>query len=179
MVDPATSRLWGYRFLFLWLICVFVFVRLLPMGNFASPLPGPDLMLALTFAWLLRRPELVPAPLIVAVFLTADLLFHHAPGLWALLVLLGTEFLRARHATARELPFAAEWAQIAGVMAAMVAVNHLVLSMMFVETPPARLFLVQAFLTVLIYPTVVWLSYAVFDIRRLTQEEVTLRGGRT
>ena len=179
MVDPQTSRLWGYRLLFLWLISLFVFVRLLPMGNFANPLPGPDLMLALTFAWLLRQPDFVPASLIVAVFLTGDLLFHHAPGLWALLVLLGTEFLRARHATARELPFAVEWGQIAIVMAAMVAMNHLILSIMFVETPPARLFLVQAFLTVLVYPAVVWLSYIAFDIRRETPEEVTLRGGRT
>jgi rod shape-determining protein MreD len=179
MVDPLTSRLWGYRLLFVWLVSVIVFVRLLPMGDFSGGLPGPELMLALTFAWLLRQPDYVPAPLIVAVFLTADFLFHNAPGLWALLVLGGTEFLRARQATAREIPFALEWALVAGVLAAMVAMNHLILSVMFVETPPAGMFLLQALFTVLVYPAVVGASYLLFDLRRTTSEEVALRGGRT
>ena len=56
--------------------------------------PAPDLMLALTLAWVVRRPDLLPAPLIAAYFFVEDILMMRPPGLWALIVLGATEFLR-------------------------------------------------------------------------------------
>ena len=178
MVDPLTTRLWGFRLLYVGLVALFVFLRLLPFGAHADSLPGPDFALALTFAWLMRRPEYVPAPLIVSVFLVLDLLFHQAPGLWTALVLLGTEFLRARQATTREIPFALEFGLVAGVLAAMCAMNHLILSLLFVERPPFGLYLLQAAFTLLVYPVVVLISALALNIRRATVEELALRGER-
>lgn len=176
MVDPVLSRVWAFRAFYVVLLSVFVFLRLLPMGDFANPMPGPDLILAVTLAWVMRRPDYVPAVLIVAVFLLTDLLFHHAPGLWAALVLAGTEFLRHRQAHAREIPFALEWSMVAGVLAAMVAMNHLVLSLFFVERPALGLFALEALYTALVYPIVVALGAVLLNVRRATPEELALRG---
>jgi hypothetical protein len=64
-------------------------------------------MLALTFAWVLRRPEFVPPLLIAAMILLGDLMFHRPPGLWAALVLVTAETLRVRDI--REGPDGAIW----------------------------------------------------------------------
>jgi len=42
-------------------------VRILPLSTEPGSVPGPDVVLCLTFAWVLRRPEYVPALLIAAV----------------------------------------------------------------------------------------------------------------
>ena len=39
MVDPLTTRLWGFRLLYVGLVALFVFLRLLPFGAHADSLP--------------------------------------------------------------------------------------------------------------------------------------------
>ena len=67
MVDPLTTRRLAHRALYVALAAVILFLRLLPVNPMAHGIPGPDLMLAFTLAWVLRRPDFVPALLIVAV----------------------------------------------------------------------------------------------------------------
>ena len=57
MVDPITTRTWGYRGLFTVLILLLAFFQMLPLGSGAGKLPGADLTVAVTFAWVLRRPR--------------------------------------------------------------------------------------------------------------------------
>lgn len=178
MVDPVSARLWGYRALFVALIGFLAMLRLLPLGTVPGSLPWPDLMLAMTFAWVLRRPSYVPAVLIVGLFVMTDLLFQRPPGLYAMLVLLGAEFLRAKQALSRELSFAAEWALVAGVLAAIVAVNHLILSLLLVQHPPLGLAVLRAVFTAMIYPLVVALCYFGLNIRKASAEEVAALGAR-
>ena len=54
---------------------VLLFVRLLPLSTGLTGWPGPDVALGLTFAWVLRRPDQLPALVIVAAFLIAGILF--------------------------------------------------------------------------------------------------------
>lgn len=178
MVDPISARQFWYRCLFVALVFVLVFIRLLPIDTVPGGFPGPDLILALTMAWVLRRPAFVPAPLIVAVFLTCDLLFQEPPGLWAMLVLLGTEFLRAKQALSRQMPFLVEWAIVVGVLAAIVAANQIILSVLLVDTPPLGMAVARAIFTALVYPIVVGASYLVFDIRKASPEEAAALGAR-
>ena len=56
MVDPLRVTLWFYRGLFMVLAMVLLFLKLLPLGTLAGTWPGPDLMLCLIYAWVLRRP---------------------------------------------------------------------------------------------------------------------------
>ncbi|MEL6521200.1 MAG: rod shape-determining protein MreD [Pseudomonadota bacterium] len=178
MVDPVAARLWGYRGLFAALVVLLVFFRLLPLNTVPGGLPGPDLILALTFAWVLRRPAYVPAPLIVALFLLCDLLFQQPPGLWALLVLLGSEFLRARQALSRSIPFFLEWAMVSIVMVLMVVADQLVRSIFLLDTPAVGQQGIRTLFTVGIYPFVVLFTSSVLAIRKASPDEASALGAR-
>lgn len=178
MIDPITRRRLSYRTLFVVIGLVLIFVRLMPVDHSPGGLPGPDLTLALTLAWVLRRPEYVPALLIVLVFLLEDIMFWRPIGLWALIVLGATEFLRRREQSLRDLPFALEWALVAGLLIAMVAVKRIVLLVTMVDQPSLGLELFQMLVTLAAYPVVVLVSRVAFGLRRAAPGEVDAYGHR-
>lgn len=178
MVDPVTLSTWGHRSLFVGLIAALAIARLMPLDAGQTGLPGPDLMLALTFAWVLRRPSYVPAWLIVALFLPLDMLFQRPPGLGALVVLLAAEFLKGRAELSRSLPFPLEWAMVAGVLLAMAGVTQIVLGLFFVPRPPLGLELLRALFTAALYPVAVAISHYLFGVRRASPGEVDALGAR-
>ncbi|WP_372839577.1 rod shape-determining protein MreD [Phaeovulum sp.] len=178
MVDPISRQLWLHRALYLAIAMVVLFLRLLPLSSGASGWPGPDITLALTLAWLLRRPEFVPAVLVVAVMLIEDLMFQRPPGLWALIVLGGTEFLRAREVSLRDLSFMLEWITVGVLLLVMVLADRLVLSLLMVPQPPLGLTLLYYLATLAAYPLVVIASYAAFGLRRAAPGEVDAFGRR-
>ena len=92
----STRHVWSYRAVFLLLCAVIITFKLLPLGLNDQGLPGPDLLLALTLAWVLRQPAVVPIGSILVEFLLADFLFQRPPGLWTILVILTSESLRRR-----------------------------------------------------------------------------------
>lgn len=178
MIDPITTRRWAHRGLYLGLAALVLFLRLLPVNPTSHGIPGPDMMVAFTLAWVLRRPEYVPALLIVLVFLVEDLMFWRPIGLWPLIVLAGTEFLRAREEASRDLPFAIEMALVGSVMVAMLLLNRLVLGLLLVPQPPLGLELLRMLATLLAYPFVVALSLLAFGLRRAAPGEVDAWGNR-
>lgn len=165
MIDPVTARRWTYRALFVALAALLLFLRLLPLSTLPARIPGPDLMLCITFAWVLRRPDFVPAVAIVAVFVIEDMLAMRPPGLWALFVLLGSEFLRDRAGAMRGLPFLAEWATVTAVMAIMLLANRLVLALVMVPQTGLGPTLLQLLATVAAYPLVVAASHLALGLR--------------
>jgi len=176
MVDPLTTRRLAHRALYVALAAVILFLRLLPVNPMAHGIPGPDLMLAFTLAWVLRRPDFVPALLIVAVAFVEDLMFWRPVGLWPLILLGGTEFLRARESAARGMPFVLEMLLVSGVMLAMLLANRLVLALAMVDQPPLGLELLRYLMTLLAYPFVVALSRLAFGLRRAAPGEVDALG---
>ncbi|KEP70206.1 rod shape-determining protein MreD [Thioclava sp. BHET1] len=178
MIDPLTRRRLSYRTLYVCIALVLIFIRLMPINHVPGGLPGPDLTLALTLAWVLRRPEYVPALLIVAVFLLEDMLFWRPIGLWAVIVLGATEFTRAREQALRDLPFALEWALVAVLLVAMMLVKRLVLLVVLVEQPALGLELFQMLMTLAAYPVVVLVSRVAFGLRRAAPGEVDAFGHR-
>jgi rod shape-determining protein MreD len=169
-------QLW--RLTFVALVALIAFVRLLPFSSGQGGLPGPDLMVALAAAWVLRRPDYVPVCLIALVMLAADFLFMRPPGLWAAVVVLGTEVLRQREAGWRDLPFLVEWALVSVVLAAMWIANAAVLALFLVDQPPLGLTLLQLILTMLAYPVAVAVTAFVFGLRRAAPGEVDELGRR-
>lgn len=163
MVDPVVAHRWGWRAGFVGLAAVFWFLRILPLDTLPQGWPGPDLLLALTFAWVIRRPDYVPAPLIATVFLLEDMLSQRPPGLWAALVLLGSEFLRGRIALLRGRPFLAEWAMVAAVGAGMMLAQRLVLATLFVPQAGLGAEVVRLLATLALYPPLAFLSRLAFD----------------
>lgn len=178
MADPIALRLWTGRLFYLLIACAVVFARLLPLDSSPGAWPLPDVMLAVTFAWVLRRPEQVPPLLIVAVFLVFDLLFLKAPGLWTLLVLISTEFLRTRQGNSFDLPFATEWALVSAVLLAATLAESLILSIFVITKPPIGVALLGSLATLLVYPLVVAALRFGLGLRPAAPGEADAKGGR-
>lgn len=178
MAEGFALRLWTGRAVFLLLAAVLVHFRLLPLGTMPDRFPEPDLLLCLTFAWLLRRPEQVPPLLIAGLFLLCDFLFLRPPGLWTIVVLLSTEFLRSRTAFARELPFALEWAMVSGVLIAATFAEHLALALFMVPKAGLGIALGHSLVTILAYPAVVAVLRLMLGLRRAVPGELDGLGGR-
>ncbi|MCB6178434.1 rod shape-determining protein MreD [Rhodobacter sp. Har01] len=169
---------WGYRALFLALALLLLFLRLLPLGSRPGAFPGPDLLLCLTFAWMMRRPDYLPVGLIVAVTLVEDLVLMRPPGLWTALIVLATEFLRSRTALTRELNFVTEWLLAAGLMLGMLIAYRFVFALSFLPQPSFGHALVQILWSVLAYPVVVGLSRLSFDLKKPATGEIDDFGRR-
>lgn len=169
---------WGYRGLYLALALLLLFLRLLPLGNSAGAFPGPDILLCLTIAWVMRRPDFLPVWLLVAVFLAEDLILMRPPGLWTALVLMATEFLRGRTALTRELNFLVEWVLASGLMLAILLAYRLIFLVTLVPQPPFGFAAVQVVWSALAYPVVVGLSRLAFDLKKPATGEIDGQGRR-
>ena len=112
------------------------------------------MLLLVVLSWTIMRPDLVPVPLVAAVFLAGDLLLMRPPGLWTALTILGCEFLRSRRTLLRNTSFAVEWSIVAVVVAAMTIANVLVLSIFLVPQPAFGLTVIRMLFTILAYPLV-------------------------
>jgi rod shape-determining protein MreD len=178
MVEFWRQEHWIFRGLFLALALFLLFMRLLPLGSAPGTLPGPDLLLGLILAWVIRRPEFLPMPLILIVILIEDLILMRPPGLWTAIVVLATEFLRGRVALTRELNFLVEWMLISGVMLGMMLGYRLVLGLAFVPQPAFGFAVVQVLWTVALYPPVVMLSQLVLNLRKPATGEIDNFGRR-
>lgn len=179
MADRLIPRHWIMRLLYLALCVVLIFFLLLPLDILPPSWAGPDLMLALTFAWIVRRPEYVPAVLIALVALSMDLLLQRPPGLWAALVVVGAETLRKRVLTLRDLGFMAEWASVASTMILTTLGYRIVLALLMVDQAPLGLSLMQLISTLMIYPLVALVSQIILGVRKLTPGDVDTIGRRT
>ena len=150
-------------------------IHLLPL-SFGPRWPGPDLLAAITFAWVLRRPMYVPITLVAAIFLMADVLFMRPLGLWTALMVLSVEFLRLREPSMREKPFPVEWISVATALLLAVASYHLILTIALVNPPPLAMSFVQYLLTVLCYPVVILVSRYVFGVTKMTPNDTDAMG---
>lgn len=155
MAETALSNRWLYRLLYLVIAAAIAFAQLLPIHPGPIAMPGPDILLLLTLAWLIRRPETVPVLVIAVVFLLADLLFMRPPGLWAVIVVVMTEIMRSRIGPFREMNFLVEWLVIGAYLAVATLVLTVIQTVFFVPQPALGQTLLRLLVTVLAYPLVV------------------------
>ncbi|MFW2588958.1 rod shape-determining protein MreD [Sagittula sp. SSi028] len=166
MAENSPSRLWFMRALYPLLALGIMFAQLMPIRIMPEGLAGPDLLTALTLAWAIRRPDYVPALSIAAVMLLADMLFQRPPGLWALLVLIASEFCKSRGRYVRENTFVAEWISFSAILLATTLAYRLVLAVLIISPGMLSLVLIQYGMTVAAYPLVAAVSYLAFGVRR-------------
>lgn len=194
MIDGATREVWAHRILFVVLALVFMFFRLLPLGEVIDPcgpedtgcrlvawfshMPGPDLLLCIIFAWTMRRPDYLPVFLIAAVVLLEDLIVLRPPGLWTGLVVLVSEIIRSRVALTRELNFGVEWLLVSAMMVVLLIVYRLAFGLVLLPQPPFGFAMVQVLWSILCYPLVVFLSRVVLDLYKPGMGEVDAYGRR-
>lgn len=178
MVEGGSRTIWLYRGLFVALAAFVLFLRILPLGSIAGNWPGPDLLLCLIMAWVMRRPDYLPVLLIALVVFIEDLILMRPPGLWTALTVVATEFLRSRVALTRELNFAVEWLLVAGLMIGMLLAYRLIFALVLLPQPPLGFALMQILWSVLCYPVIVIASRLALYLRKPAMGEVDERGRR-
>lgn len=166
------------RAIYLALCLGLMFLHLMPLQTFPRGWAGPDVMLALTLAWALRRPDHVPALLVAAVFFLSDLLFQRPPGLWSALVMLAVEALRSRAPGLRDRFFVTELVSVAGMLVALTLGYRIVLAVFMVDQAPLGLSLMQMLATMAVYPLVVAVLHLLVGVRRMAPGDMDSMGGR-
>lgn len=171
MSDARLARRLRSRVVYLALSALCLFMAILPLSPATAGLPSPDVMLAITLAWAVRRPEDLPLMLILPVFLFSDLMLSQPPGLWTAIVLVAVEILRNRHRRARLLPFAAEWIAVALMVIVMTAAYWGIQAAVFVDQTSLASQMRRAGMTILCYPAFVALLHYGLGIRKLPAPE--------
>lgn len=151
-----------------------LFMRLLPLSTGVTGWPGPDLGLCLTFAWVLRRPDQLAAPVIVLVSLIEDIVMLRPLGLWTALLLVGTEAARLREARWRDQPFMVEWLRVAILIGAMMLGYRVLLLLFLIPVPTVGQVTLQFIATVAAYPLVVFAARWLIGLRRISPTEVDM-----
>ncbi|UXX84998.1 rod shape-determining protein MreD [Roseovarius pelagicus] len=172
MAELTQARLWSMRALFAALCLTVIFWRLLPINFLPRGWAGPDLILTLGCAWVLRRPEYAPAFLIAVMVLLADFLFQRPPGLWAALALMGTETLKSRAPGLRDMGFGPEWLTVSIILVMLTLAERLTLAILLVDQAPLGLSLMQLIGTILAYPLVVLASSLLLGVRKIKPGEL-------
>ncbi|MEM6759847.1 MAG: rod shape-determining protein MreD [Pseudomonadota bacterium] len=178
MSEPSASRLWVMRTAFTALVITLIFFHLLPLQTAAGGWIWPDLILAFALAWSVRRPDYVPAPLLAAVFLMADLLLQRPPGLWAALALVACTQMQLRARSLRdatlssELIAAAAWIIVVGIS------YRVALAIFLIDMPALLPSAIQITATVLAYPVVVAITHALMGVRKLAPGDFDGTGAR-
>lgn len=179
MDNLSTSRVWTMRLMYVGLALVILFFHLLPLDTLPSRWAPPDLLIAFTFAWTLRRPDFVPVLLIACVLLMADFMLQRPPGLLSALVVAGSAYLRNWSAGLSDASFLGEWASVGLVLVSIMVLNRMTLGLTAVEQAPLWLVLIQLVLTIVVYPLVAFISQNLFGVRKLTPADVDILGGRS
>ncbi len=177
-MDKPVSHLWAKRSLYIALAFLVIFLHLLPLDTKPDRWPFPDVLIAITFAWVLRRPEYVPILNIAIVMLMADLLLQRPPGLLAALVVLGAAYLRSAAPGMRDSGFVGEWTTVGAVITAVFVLNRVVLAILSVQQATLGPVVIQVVLTIAIYPVIVLLSQSAFGVRRKTIADSGTAGAR-
>lgn len=194
MANAVDARTWVNRGVFLLIGSVIMVIQLVPQsmepwmisvpftGGGLSPwqfqMVPPNLLLAVTLAWVVRRPRFVPVWMVALTFLMADLFFQRPPGLWAALVVILTEAMRKRSREFRTIPFVGEWGSVSLGIVAITIANRAILAIVVAPVAPFGLVLLQMILTIAIYPLVVVFAHYLFGISRITPGETGSRGQR-
>ena len=178
MSDTFLPRAWLMRAVYVGLSAAIVFWHLLPISTVPPSWAGPNLFLALTFAFAARRPDYVPILLVAALALGMDLLLQRPPGLWAAITVLGVETLRNRAPGLRDLTFLSEWAAVSSTLVIMTLTYRIILTLFVVDQAPLGLSFMQVGATLLVYPLVVLVAHAVLGVRKRAPGDLEPARGR-
>ncbi|SNT68845.1 rod shape-determining protein MreD [Paracoccus seriniphilus] len=155
-------------------MALLLFLRLLPLSSGMVGWPGPDIAVCLVFAWVLRRPDQLAAPVIVAAFLVEDIFLLRPLGLWTALVLIATEAARLREHRWREQAFMIEWLRVAILIGVMMLAYRAVMFLFLLSPPALGQVLLQYLATLAAYPVVVFVARWTVGLRRISASDAEM-----
>lgn len=159
------TQLWTQRLLFALTLLAVIFIATLPLGLTADAPVMPDLAFGLIFAWMIRRPEVLPLPIVAIAALFADALLMRPIGLTAFVVILTSEYLRAAHRSFRDQMFLREWLSFALFFIMGQVFQSAALGLTFAHVPTLGTQVVFAIVTILAYPAITGLLHYVYKVR--------------
>ncbi|MGB1236080.1 MAG: hypothetical protein ACPG5U_10120 [Planktomarina sp.] len=165
-MDYNLGNRWRLRITFVVIVTSIVFVQTLPIYSERLRLLSPDIVLAFTFAWAVRRPDAITPVLIVLVTVLTDFLLHRPPGLWTVIVLLAAIFLQGRVHDIRHSVYSAEWFLVGLVILGTFAVYQAALIVTLTGGHDWITLGLLAMSTVVIYPFVTLISQRVFGVHK-------------
>ena len=161
-------RVFRLQLTYLAIVALVVLLQTLPLQGLPYPFAPANVPLVVTFAWIMRRPDVMSPILITLAFLFADAILQRPPGLWTLIVLCASIFLRMRTRGRKEMLFLYEWLIVSWVIGVSFLVHYFALMFSFLPVPDVQQYVVQVTLSILIYPICKWLFRAMLSFA-LTQ----------
>ena len=158
MVMDPSMRILRLRVTYLLIVMLLVLFQTMPIHTSTDQFAMPDIPLLITFVWVMRRPDVMNPVIITMAFLFADMILYRPPGLWALIALCASMFLRLRTIYFKEVIFFYEWLMIAIVIIICFATHQFLLLLTFLPTHNLELLVKRALFTIMLYPIFIWLS---------------------
>ncbi len=162
----VTPKIWLYRALYVLLGLLAIAYPILPLQFTPVRWPAPELLFALTMAWVVRQPESAPFLLIAALALMADAVLMRPMGLWAVLLLMASETLRFSYRSIQERGLVMEFSMVVALLLVMVIVQNLLLLISFSQSLEVARMLQFALLTLLCYPVMVVFLHYIIRVRK-------------
>lgn len=149
---------------------------MLPVDLRPERLPVPDLLTMLIFATLIRAPQVMPFWLVIALLLLRDMLNLYPLGLWALIGVIATEYIRLRRDDIARMGLLKEWLAIAGIYVFAMLLNQFTLLLLLAPLRDLGSLAVYTALSLLSYPLVVALIWVFPRIRKPAAHEIGREG---
>ena len=164
MID-LPNRLLRLRCSFLVITTLLVMLKTLPIQTGLNLIFIPDVLLVMSFSWIIQRPDIIGPILLTMTFLFADFILQRPPGLWALIVLFGGMFLRTRSIRFKEVFFIYEWATVSAVIIFCYTLQNVLMRFAFITLYDFKLTSIQALTAILFYPICTWIFRSMLKAR--------------
>ena len=156
-MNDLPNRLLRLRFSFLIITTFIVMLQTLPIQTGFNQIFIPDILLVMTFSWVMQRPDIIGPILLTIALLFSDFILQRPPGLWTLIVLFSGMFLRMRSIRFKEEFFIYEWATVSVVIVFCYILQNVSMRFAFLAPYDFKLISIQALTAVLFYPICTWL----------------------
>ena len=131
-----------------------IILPLAPVSLLPQEFPFPDLLICFIFATVINRPKIIPIGSILFLTVMADFFWYRPWGLWPLITLLSTEFMRWRVKKNPEISFKLELTYFLLLFIIMLCIERLTLLITFSNTFNYKLYVYFYFSNVLSYPII-------------------------
>ena len=155
-MNELPNRLLRLRCIFLVMAIFLIMLPTLPIRADFNHIFIPDLLLIMTFTWVMQRPDVIGPITITIVFLFADFILQRPPGLWAVIVLLAATFLGMRSARFKEIFFIYEWATVSVIIVFCYLTQYILMRLTFLAIYDLKLLTTTALTTIFFYPVFTW-----------------------
>jgi len=142
-----------------------VMLQTLPIQTGFNHIFIPDILLVMTFSWVMQRPDLIGPILLTIALLFSDFILQRPPGLWTLIVLFGGMFLRMRSIRFKEEFFIYQWATVSVVIVFCYILQNVSMRFAFLAPYDFKLISIQALTAILFYPICTWLFRPMLKVR--------------